>query len=387
MQITNGGSNFAVFAKNTYVIVNCAVKDFFNGSYQIYCPRYTGCLHINVRHRYSDFQAYNPDMKKWYDTPVFEGDVCFENSATNYTYTGWQRLSTKSSYSWHNNEAAIPWYNQTAIQRCLNDNVQRLMIIGNSHMRITFQYMMHALGIINNANMNLVINRTFHKRYAFYQILYATTISEFIRDQNANKWPFFNGTACSNETCEHQYYNNSINNTKMKTNMNENLNSERIVAENSQRNVFILGFGSHDMKMYGVEYFCEVAVEEVKQALVSIKNTMGDHIKLMVVTQPPIGEKFNYATGKRNNAAIGATNAALIRALSDVDVTVIDGYNMQIARFKETADDLHYTWPNTVNSGPKRTAINFRGEVGVNVIQMVINTLCNNDFGSSQIIT
>ena len=73
----------------------------------------------------------------------------------------------------------------------------------------------------------------------------------------------------------------------MKTNMNENLNSERIVAENSQRNVFILGFGSLDNKMYGVEYFYEAAVE-VKQAVMSIKKTMGNQINLLVVTQPLI---------------------------------------------------------------------------------------------------
>ena len=233
--------------------------------------------------------------------------------------------------------------------------VQRLIVVGNSHMRITFQYLMNAMGHINGTNFQTYVKDTITlgQKFTYSWHKSGTEVANFLTAQNNVSW---------SEIIPSNF---SV------------LRNERTSAID-KKNIVIMSTGSLDLRSDCVSHFCDVIVPLLAQSIAKTKEVMGDKVKLIYVTQPPIGEEFKHATGLRNNVAIGAANAVTIDALQNIDVSIVDGYNMQLPRFKEYADPIHYTQVKLVNrtSLLSEPQLQFYGDVGIAVINAILNTFC-----------
>ena len=249
-----------------------------------------------------------------------------------------------------------------SIKICLSQKLRRLAVLGDGQMRVLFQYLMNATGWINATVFEYQKDniQAYGNRFMFASLPSIDKLVPYLREQNNLQWPFFWNT---NQTFDGR-----------KTNDN---GLWEIKRNDSRRNIIVIGIGSLDMKEYGLSYFIDVVVPSLKMLLTQTNAQMRDRLKLFVVTQLPVGDKFNSSiTGKRNNAAIGAAQAAMMNELRFTDINIIDGYSMLLARSYETYEE-HQVTPLIVTSplGSEKI-VRFEGEGGIAVIQAIIDKLC-----------
>ena len=217
---------------------------------------------------------------------------------------------------------------------------------------------MNATGHINATNYTPRITETttFAGKYTFSWHRTGYQLAKFLHLQNVDSWAELIPPNLPNPTHE----------------------QEKLTS--SKKNVVVMSTGSLDMRTDGVTHFCDVVVPLLSRVIARTKQIMKDKLTLIYVTQPPIAEVFTAATGRRNNVAIGATNAAIIGALRQIDVIVIDGYSMQLPRFREGVDPIHYAGARLVNNskttGSLTSHVQFFGDVGLAVIDATLNTFC-----------
>ena len=106
------------------------------------------------------------------------------------------------------------------------------------------------------------------------------------------------------------------------------------ISTATKNKVIIMSTGSLNMRLDCISHFSDVVVPLLSQAIAKTKETMGDNVKLVYGTQSPIREIVHSVTGLLNNVAIGVANVVIIDALHNLNVTVVDGYTMQLSRFK-----------------------------------------------------
>lgn len=256
---------------------------------------------------------------------------------------------------WHAGGKKMKWLDTEAIRQCLFRSISRLVVLGNSHMRIMFEYLMNVAG--NRYTVMDDLHKTVGHKYIFYGLPNAVKLAAFLSNQVKHGW---------------QIFNNVINGTRQ--------------GNRNAKNILILSTGSADMQKRGLAYFVDVAVPLLSRAIAASVSSLQGKVKVVYVTQPPIGDRYANATGMRNNAAIATANAALMEGFREMagkqvipSLAVVDGYAMQHARCREAPDSVHHV----LHVGRVHQLhrdyfeiLGFVGDVGIDVIQAVLNEMC-----------
>jgi hypothetical protein len=260
---------------------------------------------------------------------------------------------------WHDNDSFSKRMTVTDISKCLTEKVEKLFIIGNSHMRITFQYLMNVLGLMTEKNFNpndRYVNYTFEHKYWHSCLPYASAVASAIRWQNDNSWPFFN-------TCQ--------------TSSNSTFDVAQGQLDNRRLKVVIVSIGEQDVRDRGILYFNQVGVPTLTSAITDMTRllTTDNRTRVIYVTQPPVGNRYHQQhTGLLRLATMGAASAAVINALSNnTNITIIDGYTIQLARYEESIDGIHFTMPRYAGRDKK---LGFNGDVGKAVMMKILEKIC-----------
>ena len=273
-EFLQGGSSFRVQVqhKQTGAVSLCSVQDYFNGSYRIVCPLYTGCNNVTVIRVYSDFFGFLlPEAEyKYYgeNKEVWKQDVCPEH-AQKPTMPGWRLKGD----NWHYYPEVF--YNGARIEKCLSQ-LNSVTFLGSSHLRFMADYILIALGQTTMSRGGIIPDKAKYQaevRYKnFHYILTRLTYEITAR-------------------------------------LFGMLNKEKTIK--TKRDVVVMMGGSHDMQSRSLEYYINEAVPRVSGILKKMKR-MPQWRKARMIWVNNIAHP-EMMCSPRNNVNIQASNAPIER--------------------------------------------------------------------------
>ena len=146
---TVGGSGFLALTDSPTEREVCSYKDYFNGTYTIWCPAPpTTCAVLTIQHQYVDFVAYyRPDVPR--KQMVLRRSVCPFSNTAGCTTRGhanspatWLRDGTSWTVGYVRGEPVATLLDATEICECIRTRFDRILLVGASHMRFKFDYLM-----------------------------------------------------------------------------------------------------------------------------------------------------------------------------------------------------------------------------------------------------
>jgi hypothetical protein len=218
---------------------------------------------------------------------------------------------------------------------------------------------MNVLGLMTTKNFNprdRYLNYTFEQKYWHSCVPDAVSVARAIKWQNDNDWPFFNTFQTSN---------------------NLTFNVAHGQLDNRRLKVVIISIGEQNVRDGGISLFNRVGVPALTSAITNMTRllTADNRTRVIYVTQPPVGNRYHQQhTGLLRLATMGAASAAVINALSNnANISIIDGYTIQLPRYEESIDGIHFTMPHY--AGRDKT-LGFNGDVGKAVIMKILEKFC-----------
>ena len=146
---TVGGSGFLALTDSPTEREVCSYTDYFNGTYTIWCPAPpTTCAELTIRHQYVDFVAYYRSAAPQ-EQVVLRRSVCPFSNTAGCTTRGhanspatWLRGGTSWTVGYVRGEPVSTLLDASEICECIRTRFDRILLVGASHMRYKFDYLM-----------------------------------------------------------------------------------------------------------------------------------------------------------------------------------------------------------------------------------------------------
>ena len=167
--LTEGGSYLYGTVTSTDGIISvCAYEDFFNGTYLVQCPAYSQCVQVDIRSMQIHYRQFQNIMEEL-NIPLLVAKVCDRDS----------NIQQKPAQFWHRSNSIWVWHSDVIADSGVEayckavDSLDRLYMIGSSHMRYQYYYL---LLTCNDTVKDL------HTRVVFVDARYVTDVSLALHD-------------------------------------------------------------------------------------------------------------------------------------------------------------------------------------------------------------
>jgi len=181
-KLTHGGSSFLTHIKGSQSVAVCPYDDYFNGTYTICCPVIEAKTAVSISLQYVNYTAFyhfrlEPVSRVVYswNATVRQSQLDMIDVQTNscqygeiYNYGYWKKNNAtvlgkyrkfensfkdlgldNNQWTWYVNGCPSIHYSKQEVAKCLTSKVQnKLTIIGDSHMRLVFQYVLECFHLL-----------------------------------------------------------------------------------------------------------------------------------------------------------------------------------------------------------------------------------------------
>ena len=147
--LSPGGSNFYIvqdyFTKNKdHMRTLCEYRDFYNGTYTVYCPMYSDCVAVSVEvhvHHYQGFtksgplfvrRRVKPNMRRIWFHRLCSKDYDSSQNVPKYSWKLKSINNTDHCSSLYQKEQPVKLYQSNELCKCLK-KYEYVVSIGNSH--------------------------------------------------------------------------------------------------------------------------------------------------------------------------------------------------------------------------------------------------------------
>ena len=330
--VVKGGSGFHTIAESENNIAFCPYIDHKNDSYTILCPRYEQCAKVTSYLIFFDYLAYTGQVAyQPLNRIIFSRKFCNNDSHSFHPLPKvyWKKQKFKRS---NQSLDIFPWYIQkkgekmltsSQVTACLKRNNWTAHFIGDSHSRNLAYYTYSVIGKLVGASK-------IHADIVKGNIKY--TYGVFM--------------------------------------LNRFLDSVRYVLShsvNSNRSIVIANVGAWDITFNNLTYFAKVAVPAFRTTMHSMyKNNLFSDKNFIFFNIPPVPHR-KYVN-KRNSLAAAAGNRLLSDALTGINITVLEYFELARMFINDTApNDIHYLFTNDTGS---------YGSVGIAIANYFLQEMC-----------
>ena len=335
---TVGGSCFLALTDSPTERELCSYTDYFNGTYAIWCPPPpTTCAVLTIHRQCVDFMAYYRPVQPLQQS-VLRLSVCPWNNATGCVTRGhvnspatWLRSGDSWSVGYVRGEPVAKLLDAKAICDCVSKKFDRFVMVGSSHMRYKFGYLMtycHGERSTNKIERKHTTHETNNMYY--HQALYS---QDFV--------PLW-----------------------------ENASRKKGLTRNS---IVLFQTGAHDITFRGLDNTTGPNTDVYVKALVDIKSR-ADKVgfKMVVITSPPFPDLHRIRPGSnRNNYALAALSRLLQDKLSPHGLKVFDEFGVILPQQKnDTPRCTHHYLCRIPGEG-------MHGYVGITAFRLLMTYVCS----------
>ena len=337
--MTAGGSCFRVMSESFSQREMCSYVDHFNGTYDVWCPGPPpGCAVVTIQLQYVDFEAYSETIVPFNRT-LLRREICPWNIGQQYqtprhpnSPATWVRDGANWTPLQPVQRSMI--HNEKAMCDCIENTIDKLVMIGASHMRYKFDY------------------------------LFATCFGESALKHRSRKHG-------STSFGKRLHFISATNSYDFEPLWNDSLKGLNL----TNRSVILFQTGSHDLGKPGQGHVLVLAMAPrlnvYVNTLFDIKrraDTLG--FKMVVMTSPPYPDEGYLNRVSRNNHNLAALSRSLHEKMSTHSISVFDEFATLVVQQDHFPPDcgIHYIC--------RIPGQGIRGNVGIIAFQMLMAELC-----------